>query len=171
MNKIITLFAFILLVGNYSFAQSSEDDGEFKRKGRVLVETGYNIVGGINNSTGINTQLDFDGGSITAIGADMGIMLTENLALKFKLGLLNGSGLSITNIAGGVKYYAGGHVPIELTAGILDGGPGSSTFSAALKVGYAANLAQNITLEPALGFLIFDDEAALNFGVTFGMFL
>lgn len=136
-----------------------------------MVETGYNIVGGISNSTGANIQLDFDGGSITALGADMGIMLTNNFALKFKLGLLSGSGLSVTNIAAGIKYYAGGRVPIELTAGILDGGPGSSLFNAGLKFGYAANLAQNITLEPAIGIIIIDEESALNFGVTFGMFL
>ena len=170
MNKVITIFAFLFLLGNFSFAQSSDDE-VFVRKGKVLVETGYNIVGGISNSTGTNIQLDFDGGSITALGVDMGIMLSNNFALKFKLGLLSGSGISVTNITGGVKYYAGGRVPIELTAGILDGGPGSSTFSAGLKFGYAANLAQNITLEPAIGFLILDDEAALNFGVTFGLFL
>lgn len=59
-----------------------------------------------------------------------------------------------------------------MTAGILDGGSlGSSVFNAGLKFGYAANLAQNITLEPAIGIIIMDDEGALKFGVTFGMFL
>lgn len=170
MNKIITLFTLFLLIGNYSFAQSSDDE-EFTRKGKILVETGYNIVGGISNSTGANLQLDFDGGSITALGADMGIMLNNNFALKFKLGLLSANNLSITHITAGAKYYVGGRVPIELMAGILDGGPGSSNFSSSFKVGYAANLAENITLEPAIGLLILDDEAALSFGISFGLFL
>ncbi len=170
MNKIFILFALFILVGNYSFAQSSDEAG-FNRKGKFLVETGYNIVGGLSNSTGTNIRLDFDGGSITALGADVGKMLTENLALKFKLGLLSGGGLSITNITGGIKYYAGGRVPIEFTIGILDGGPGSSLFNANLKFGYAANLADNITLEPAIGLVVLKNGSALNFGITFGMFL
>ena len=169
MNKFFTLFTLLLLVGNYSFAQSSDDEG-FQRKGRFLVETGYNIVGGYNSSTGANVLLDFDGGSVSALGADVGKMLTENLALKFKLGILSGGGLSLTNIAGGIKYYAGGKVPIELTAGILDLGPGASNFNANLKLGYAANLADNITLEPSIGLVVID-EAAISFGMSFGMFL
>ncbi len=169
MNKIITIIALVLLVGNYSYAQSSEEEG-FQRKGRFLVETGYNIVGGYNSSTGANVLLDVDGGSVTALGADMGKMLTNNLALKFRLGILSGAGLSLTNIAGGVKYYVGGKVPIELTAGILDLGPRSSNFNANLKLGYAANLADNITLEPSLGLVVID-EAAISFGMSFAMFL
>jgi len=169
MNKIITIIALVLLVGNYSYAQSSDEEG-FQRKGRFLVETGYNIVGGYNNSTGANVLLDVDGGSLTALGVDMGKMLTNNLALKFKLGILSGGGLSLTNFAGGIKYYVGGKVPIELTAGILDFGPSSSNFNANLKLGYAANLADNITLEPSIG-LVVVDEAAISFGISFGMFL
>ncbi|MDF1694366.1 MAG: hypothetical protein P1U56_00950 [Saprospiraceae bacterium] len=169
MNKIFTVFAFVLCMACTSYAQSSEEG--FSRKGRFLVETGYNIVGGISNSSGANIQWDFDGGSITALGADVGKMLSENFAIKFRLGLLSANGFSITNVTAGVKYYAGGVVPIELTAGMLDGGPGSSTFTANLKLGYAARLADNITLEPTIGMLILEEEGALNFGISFGLFL
>lgn len=79
------------MVGTFSFAQSSGDE-EFTVKGKVIVETGYNISGVVSNSTGSNTSLDFNSGSKTAIGADMGIMLSNNFALNFKLGLLNSAG-------------------------------------------------------------------------------
>ena len=172
MKKVITLLTFILFISNYSSAQTSDDEG-FTRKGRFLVETGYNIVGGYSSSTGSNIRLGLDGdnGTITALGTDIGKMLTNNLALKFRLGLLSADGLSITNIAAGVKYYAGGNVPIELTAGIIDGGFNSTRFNANLKFGYAVNLADNITLEPSIGAILIYDESALNFGVAFAMFL
>ncbi|MEM9545266.1 MAG: hypothetical protein AAGA77_04800 [Bacteroidota bacterium] len=172
MKKVTTLLALAFFISICSYAQSSEDEG-FSRKGKFLVETGYNIVGGLSNSTGANIQLslDGDGGSITAIGTDIGKMLTDNLALKFKLGLLSANGLDITNITGGVKYYAGGNVPIELTAGIIDSAFGSTQFNANLKFGYAINLADNITLEPSMGAILIYDESALNFGVSFAMFL
>ena len=170
MKKVFTLLALVLMIGNYSIAQSSDDEG-FVRKGKFLVETGYNIVGVYSSSSGANLILDFDGGTISAIGGDVGIMLTNSLALKFKLGLLSGDGLSLTSISAGGKWYAGGVVPIELTAGILDNGPGASFFTANFRLGYAARLAENITLEPTLGMQILDDEAVLNFGINFGLFL
>ena len=170
MKSIFTPLLMLLLTANYAIAQSSEEGG-FVRKGKFLVETGYNIVGGYNYSTGANVLFDFDGGTLTALGADVGLMLSNSMALKFKLGLLSGPGLSLTSISAGAKLYAGGVVPIELTAGLLDGGPGSSSFTANLKVGYAARLAPNITLEPTVGMLILEDEGALNFGINFGLFL
>ena len=170
MKKIFTLLTLVFLLGNFSFAQNSDEEG-FVRKGKVLVETGYNIVGVYSSSSGANLIMDFDGGTISAIGADMGIMLTNSMALKFKLGLLSGDGLSLTTISAGGKWYAGGVVPIELTAGILDNGPGSSFFTANLRLGYAARLAENITLEPTIGMQILEEEGVLNFGINFGLFL
>ena len=170
MKKVFTLLAMVLLIGNYSFAQSSDEEG-FVRKGRFLVETGYNIVGVYSSSSGANLIIDLDGGTISALGADVGIMLTNSLALKFKLGLLSGEGLSLTTISAGGKWYAGGKVPIELTAGILDNGPGQSFFTANFRFGYAARLADNITLEPTLGMQILENEGVLNFGLNFGLFL
>ena len=168
MKRIFTLLTLLLFVGTYSIAQSSDDEG-FTRKGRFLVETGYNIVGGLSNSTGANIQIDFDGGSVTALGLDMGKFLSEDFALKFRLGLLSSNGFSITNVTGGFKYYAGGKVPIELTAGLIDGG--GSVFTGNFKVGYAANLADNITLEPSIGVIFIEDESALNLGFSFSLFL
>ena len=171
MKKILTMLTMVLMVGNYSFAQSSDDEG-FVRKGRFLIETGYNIVGVYSSSTGTNLIMDFDGGTVSALGGDVGIMLTNSFALKFKLGLLTGGNdLNLTTLSAGAKLYAGGVVPIELTAGILDRGPASSHFTANLRVGYAARLAPNITLEPTVGMQILSDEAVLNFGINFGLFL
>lgn len=170
MKRITTVLVVFLFSVNYSISQSSEEP-TFSRNGRFLIETGYNIVGGINNSTGANLQINFDGGSVSALGADVGKFLSENFALKFKLGLLSGTGLSITTVTGGAKYYAGGKIPIELTAGIIDTGLDNPKFNGNFKFGYAARLADNITLEPSLGLTIIYDESAFVMGISFAMFL
>ena len=170
MKRMATILVVLLFSASYAVSQSS-DENTFSRNGRFLVETGYNIVGGINASSGANVQINFDGGSVTALGADVGKFLSENLALKFKLGILSGTGLSVTSVTGGMKYYAGGVVPIELTAGIIDTGLDNPKFNGNFKFGYAARLADNITLEPSLGLTIIYDESAFVMGLSFAMFL
>jgi len=69
----------------------------------------------------------------------------------------------------GGKYYIGGTVPVEIGGGVLSGG-GFSDFLGSLSVGYAANIAPNIALEPTIGILV-SDGSVLEFGLTFAMFL
>jgi len=166
MKKIIALPLFICLFLSSSMAQ---DDNGFVRKSRVLVETGYNLVAGFSSGSGLSVLIDSDGETITSLGFDGGYFLSENFALKFRLGLLSSNG-SLTNFGVGGKYYAGGKVPIELVAGAISGGS-DSEFLSNLSIGYAINLADNVALEPNIGLLTTGDGAVFEFGFTFAMFL
>jgi len=162
---ILLLFAFF----STNSIQAQED--EFSRNGRWLVETGYNIISGLTGGgTGANILVDSDGDSVTSFGAEVGKFTSENFALKIRFGLISSGGFSITNFGAGAKYYAGGNVPIDFGIGLLDGG-GSSQIQGNLGVGYAINLASNITLEPSIGGLINEDDFLLNFKIGFAMFL
>ena len=163
-------FALILLCLSLNFGLQAQDDSDnFNRKGKILVETGYNLIAGFSSGTGLSLLVDDDGETFTSLGFDGGYFVSENFALKMKLSLLSSFG-SLTNFSVGGKYYAGGRVPIELGAGFLSSG-GNSEFLANLSVGYAINLADNIALEPNIGGFTSGDGALLEFGLTFSMFL
>jgi len=163
-------FTLILLCFGLNFGLQAQDDSEvFNRKGRVLVETGYNLVAGFSSGTGLSLFVDEEGNTVTSVGFDGGYFISENFALKMKLSLLSSLG-SITNFQAGGKYYIGGRVPFELSAGLLSGGD-NSEFLANLSIGYAINLAENITLEPNIGGLGTGDGILLEFGMSFSMFL
>ena len=158
-----------LICAMCSFGLSAQSDSNgFSKKGRVLIETGYNLVAGFSGGTGISLLVDDDGESITSLGFDGGYFISENFALKFKLGLLSSFG-ALTNFSVGGKYYIGGKVPVEFGAGLLSGG-GNSDFLGNISIGYAINLADNITFEPNIGALI-SNGSLIEFGLSFSMFL
>ena len=165
--KKITLI--LLCLGLNFGLQAQDDTAPFQRKGRILVETGYNLFAGFSSGSGLSLILDDDGESITSLGFDGGYFLSENFALKMKLSLLAANG-SLTNFSVGGKYYIAGKVPIELGAGFISFSD-DSEFLANLSIGYALDLADNITLEPNLGILTTSDGALLEFGLSFSMFL
>ncbi len=149
----------------------AQEDTEFNRDGRWLVETGYNIISSVTGGgTGVNFLVDTDGNNVTSVGAEVGKFTSQNFALKFRFGLLSGGGFSLTNFGVGGKYYIAGNVPIDFGGGVLNGG-GDSAFQGNLGIGYAINMAANITLEPSLGAIITEDEVLINFKIGFAMFL
>jgi len=152
-------------------AVQAQEDEPFNRDGRWLVETGYNIVSGLTGGgTGVNYLVDTDGESLTSIGAEIGKFTSQNFAIKVKFGLLSSGGFDITSFGIGGKLYMGGNVPLDFGVGLLDG-PGDTQIQANLGIGYAMNLAPNITLEPSFGGLIVDEELLINFKIGFAMFL
>ena len=162
-NIVLYSLAFLLSLSSYS-----QEEPVFQKKGKILVETGYGLLGGYSSGTGLNFLADSE--TLTSIGANIGAFVTENLALKLNLGILSGDGPSITNITGGAKYYLGGRVPIELKAGFIDFGEESSEI-ASLTVGYAAKLADNIYLEPIAGLSATNDTGSIVFSVNFALIL
>lgn len=162
------LIIVLLSIGIYCGTSAQESSEVFNRKGRLLVETGYNLIAGFSSGSGLTFLIDDDGNTITSLGFDGGYFISENFALKAKLSLLASNG-SLTNFSVGGKYYIGGKVPLELGAGVLSGG-NNSQFLGNVSIGYAISIANNIALEPNLGALV-GDGAVLEFGLTFAMFL
>lgn len=171
ISQSFRLFAFTLLSSLFMMGSldAQESQEPFVRKNRILIETGYNIIAGFSNSSGVNVFYDFDGETITTLGLNGGYFVSENFALKANLGILSSNG-SLTNFGIGAKYYIGGSVPVEFGAGFLSTG-GDSVGLANLGVGYAISLADNIALEPALTLIINDNGGLMKFGVNFAMFL
>jgi len=146
------------------------DDETFVRKGRVMVETGYNLFGGLPFGGGTGFTLLTDGEStISSLGFSGGYFVSENFALKFGYSNLSGDFLSLSGYQLGGKYYAG-KVPLDFTAGILTG-DGQTDFIGNISGGYAIELANNIMLEPSLGLVLTEYEANIAFKVNFAMFL
>ena len=150
---------------NITYAQNQVD---FSKKGRVLIEAGYNLFSGFAGGTGASV-FSTEGSSIISFGFDGGYFISENFALKFRLGLLNTGGESLINISGGGKYYIANQIPIELGAGIVTAG-GGSAFLGNATVGYGIKLAPNINLEPSIG-VLYSGTALFKGGINFAMFL
>ncbi len=85
MKKILLFSVFLLSVSIYA-----QEATPFTKKGKFLIETGYNIIGGLTSGTGISILSGLGGdGSITSLGFDGGTFLSENFALKLKFSLLS----------------------------------------------------------------------------------
>ncbi|MEO1438415.1 MAG: hypothetical protein AAFV80_22945, partial [Bacteroidota bacterium] len=159
-----------LLIGVFALLLAgavTAQDG-FDRKGRVLIETGYNLVAGFSTGTGGSVILN-EGEAITSLAFDGGYFVTRDLAIKGHVSLLATDGNSLVNLGAGAKYYVIGVIPVELTGGILTGS-GNSQFLGDFNVGYAIPLAPNIALEPNLG-LILQEGSLFQIGARFAMFL
>ena len=165
----LLLFSTLSLSAQYSANTNQTEDNSFVRKGRFMVETGYNLVGGFGTGTGLSILTDGND-TLTSLGFDGGYFLTDNFALSFKLGLISGEGLSLTNIGIGGKYYIARRVPVALDLTTLNNSEDSS-FLGNLSIGYAIPLADNINLEPNLGILAGPGDPVLQFGARFAMFL
>jgi len=164
--KFILLPAFLVLA---CFTISAQEESEPVRKGKIMVETGSSLVTGLSSGTGGNILFD-EGATVTQLGIDIGKFVSEDFVIKLKLGILNSGGSTITNIAGGAKYYLGGVAPLEVNLGMITGF-GSTEFIGNIHIGYAARLANNIYFEPKIGVLYSQDSTAgsvtLNFALLF----
>lgn len=171
--KILTVLIFSLIL---SIPLSAQEEPEFVRKGRILVEAGSDIFGGFGGGGGTGSSVVFGGGgnTVTNISFDGGYFISENFALKARFGILSGAGgggTSTSFLASG-KYYINGRIPVELGAGFLTFGKGSgSAFLGNARVGYAIPLAKNINFEPSLGVLLTNGGAIGQFGLGFSLFL
>ncbi|MEM9820747.1 MAG: hypothetical protein AAF985_06730 [Bacteroidota bacterium] len=167
-------FAFLFICLFSCSLLQAQDDDLFSRKGKILLETGYNLVAGVFPGTGLSL-VQSDGQTITSLAADMGYFLQENFALKFRLGVVSGGGATVTSIGAGGKYYIAGVVPVEATVGLYTGN-GTDTFGANFSLGYAVGLAPNILLEPSFGAILGDEiisqeSIALQLRLAFAMIL
>jgi len=150
-------YLFVLLTV-FIISQSSicQENVEFKRKGKVLIEVGYNAIGGFNTGTGIG-MLVVDGETLSSVGGNVGIFLSERFALKLAIGLLAVENSNISNFSAGCKYYIINKIPVELGVGILNAGKGISPYGK-LNFGYAGKLADNILLELSPGIMLFPNN-------------
>lgn len=148
---------------------AQERTNSFDRKGKVLVETGYNLVGGLlGGSTGFYLTSN-EGQTITSLGLDGGYFISQNLAIKARLGLLT-TGESLTSFSIGAKYYIAGTIPIDIGVGGFSF-IGETVFQGVGTVGYGIRLAPNINLEPKLGVQFISESTGFTAGVGFSMFL
>lgn len=162
--KIIYACLCLLLGGTTLFAQFDD------RKGAVLVETEYNVFGGVfGGGTGIGV-LSASGSTLTSVGLDGGYFIGQDLALLLRLGIVSADGSSLTSFGAGLKYYLLGTIPLSAEAGVLSVG-GGSVFTVGLNAGYAIRLANNVALEPYAGVSIIDADAAFQGGIRFALFL
>lgn len=157
--------------GNGNNNNSNENTESFVRKGRILIETGFNLVGGlpIGGSTGLTSISDGDT-SFSGIGFTGGYFVSQNFALKLNYSNLGDGNNSISSIGVGAKYYIAGKVPIDFGLGTFSGGGGDQGYGT-LTVGYGIRVAENINIEPALGVFANDDDGITTFSLNFAMFL
>lgn len=164
-----TVMMFVLLQISV-FQLRGQQDMTFVRKGKILVETGFNILNPVGSSnTGANLLL-FGGNVSTNLGFEGGYFITQNFAIKGRLNLLSIPYNSpIINLGLGGKYYIGGKVPIELM-GEVSIFEEAIQFIGATKLGYGIKLAENINLEPSIG-VYFAGPFAFSLGANFSLFL
>lgn len=168
MKNLLFLLLFSLLT---TINVSAQDDMDFNRKGKILLETGYSIFTGVSGGTGLTILAD-DGENITSLGIDGGYFLTNDLALKARINVLAFSGVTFTNLSIGGKYYIGGKAPVEVSAGAIGIGEGDSSFLGSISIGYGLRIAPNINIEPSLGLLFGDEnDSLMKVGINFAMFL
>lgn len=174
MKKRILLLCIGLIAFNAQAQKSTTDEDDvFVRKGRILIETGYDILGGFGfgSGTGISSYSDQDDNTISAIGIDGGYFLSENFALKLKYSSIGSNGNTLSSIGVGAKYYIIGKIPLDIGFSNLSGG-GDSERLTSFTAGYAFRLADNITLEPSIGAIASEaDDAIGTFKIKFAMFL
>ena len=161
-------------VFNQKNNNSSEETEVFNRKGKILIETGYNLFGGlpIGGGTGFTVISDGDD-RFSGLGFNGGYFISQNFALKLNYSNLTNFGSGVSTIGIGAKYYIAGKVPIDFSIGSFGegGGNGSSSSYFTASVGYGIRLADNINLEPSLGLFGNSDDAISTFNLNFSMFL
>ncbi|MEM1322329.1 MAG: hypothetical protein AAGG75_18850 [Bacteroidota bacterium] len=167
-----TLLPFVLAFFSFFLLQAQEEDTPRLTKGSFMIETGYNVVGGISSGSGFNL-ISGEGTTILSFGGDFGYFVADNFALKFRLSLL---GLfddfddeSLTIISVGGKYYLAGQVPLEASIGVISGF-GATELLGNILVGYAIPLAKNINLEPSVGLILSDGDSLFNAKIPFVLF-
>ena len=169
-NYLVLLF--LAFLPNLLSAQDSSDS--FQRKGRILIETGYSFSSTfLGGSTGASVLL-IDGDNVTTLSVNGGYFISDDFAIKGRLGLIN-SGDAIYNFSVGAKYYINGKIPVELNGGLISlptfFSGRESLFQANGIIGYGVALAPNINIEPSFGILLIEGGVSTQLGVTFAMFL
>ena len=76
MKKLITLFSIAFCFLSFNQNAISQEDQPFVRKGKFLIESGYNIVSGLTTGTGISILSD-EGLTLSSIGFDGGYFTSE----------------------------------------------------------------------------------------------
>ena len=159
-----------------------EEKATFSRKGKILLETGYNLTGRLGFGGGTRSSIEFGGsggGALYNFSIEGGYFISENFALKGRFGVFgfgNNSNGILTNFSVGGKYYIIGRIPVELTLGVF-ALSSDVFFLGNARIGYGIPIAQNINLEPFVGILFgedFDPEDTKpvgQFGLSFSMFL
>lgn len=165
-----------LLFLAFSFGGASAQSSPGPKQGNLLIETDYSLVSGLLGGTGVGVVGNGDRFAI-ALGFDGGYFVSDRTALLFRFGLFSPGGAnSLVSMSVGGKYYLLDRIPITLDGGVIVGS--SSEFSNAntiftgnINVGYAIPLADNIFLEPNVGFSDVDGDQAITGGFRFAMFL
>ncbi|MDA9873738.1 hypothetical protein N9C25_05885 [Saprospiraceae bacterium] len=179
MKKSLVIFlvaftATLISAQNDNQSNNNSDQETFNRKGRVLIETGYNLIGGIpiGGGTGLTNIAEKDD-SFSGFGFNGGYFLSQSFAIKLSYTNLGDRDSSISSLAIGAKYYIVGKVPIEFSLGALTAGNGDSESIgySTISVGYGIRLADNINLEPTLGIFAGDEDGIGTFTLNFSMFL
>lgn len=148
-----TLF-FSLLMMSFLSVNAQSDEPINIRKGKTIVETGYSLYAGIiGNGISGGTFLINDGDTQLSLAFDGGYFISEDFALKGKVSFITSDGNTLTFLGVGPKYYLGGVAPFELNVGKVFGDDFfSDDFIGFASLGYAITLADNIYLEPAIGY-------------------
>ena len=130
---------------------NAQSEIEYSRKGKFLFETNYSFASTLfGGSTGLGLIFS-EGEALINMGIDCGKFARENFAVKGSFFVLTANGESLVGLSAGFKYYAGGRFIINPSLGILTAG-GEREALASLHLGYAVKLANNIYLEPAIGY-------------------
>jgi len=108
----LIFFLFILSSASFSTLSAQDDDVEFIRKGRALIETGYrsltNIGAGGKYYIAGKVPIEFGAGTLSAGGSSeflgnvsvgYAIPLAKNIALEPSLGVLVADGGTLTKLA------------------------------------------------------------------------
>jgi len=151
---------------------SAQNDEGFSRQGKWLIETGLGSIGSFGGTTGASFLFPEEGGSLSSISFEGGKFITEDLAWTARISHLSSGGdFGLSTVGGGLKYYLNGNIPIKVggAAGISSGfGNTTTDFIGNASIGYAANLADNILLEPNAG-ILYANGAAFTLGLTFAL--
>ena len=160
---------------------AQEEKAAFSRKGKILLETGYNLTGRLGSGGGTGSSTEFGGsggGALYNFSVEGGYFISDDFALKGRFGI-SGLGIrngTITNFSAGGKYYIISRIPVELTLGVY-ALSSDAFFLGNARIGYGISIAENINLEPFVGILFgedFDPEDTKpvgQFGLSFSMFL
>lgn len=89
-----------------------------------------------------------------SLNVDGGYFVAKRSAVMLNMGVVTSDGTSIINLGAGFRHYFANKVPVTAEVGLLTGDLYLFTFG--VDVGYSLKLAQNIYLEPNVGYLRFD---------------
>lgn len=166
MKFSVCVFTYLLFITGLQ-AQNKDTANVFERKGRFVIETGFNISG-LNPGTGFSVFHDgFN--TKTSIGLEVGKFLSSNFMFKVRAGLISVDGISFYSFGLGGKYYIAGKIPIEFVPDFInsDGFALYGNFG----IGYAVVLAPNIYLEPSINMTDFSNNPLFGLKASFVMIL